>query len=55
MEDLTKEFVKYVKDEFGYDIEFKKSKNHDDFNAIFGFGIESQGLQKISKKSQQRN
>lgn len=36
MRDMMDEFVKYAKEEFGYDITFEKSLEPDTFETLFG-------------------
>jgi hypothetical protein len=36
MKDIKEDFVKYVKEQFDYDISFKQSSTPDTFESVFG-------------------
>ena len=49
---MKDEFIKYVKEQFGYDINFKKSNNPDSFEKIFK--VRKNRLITVTKSKEQK-
>lgn len=45
MKDMMKEFAKYAKEQFGYDISLKASSTPDTFESLFGASFIKQSME----------
>lgn len=55
MRDIMMEFIKHVKEQFGYDISVKKSQNPDTFASLFQPDANEGGAEIIADKKDEMN
>ena len=55
MRDIMIEFIKHAKEQFGYDISVKKSRNPDTFESLFQSDANEGGAEIIADENDEMN
>ena len=50
MDEIMKKFIKFAKEEYGYDVSFEKTSNPDTFKNIFGFSFDDEKENNFNKR-----